>query len=610
MSVESPVPLARPVDGVVVVEDDSPDDLRVLESPSTVSLRRRPALVLAELLAVLGSPVVLFYVLQVEPYFRQNGLDPYMYLGYSQEPGDLINRYGLTYYSVRFGLLWPIEITTKLFGVTGGFFVMRWALAVVSGGSVYLLFRKYGNRWLGFAAMTLYLASPVLLRALMTSYSDTTGVPYLTAAAAAMLLSTTMPVTWRRHLLLVWSGCLFGLAIHSNPFLLVLSGCMVFGWSVCVLTLRRWRLVVDWLWLGAGVGLVSLAGVVVYWVRFDRPNIFAPSIDAITSLSGQNGEAFRSTTGLWESYQLQLYLGPLVLAAWAATLWRRGRRPERAELATMAMLVLFSVFFLYHQFIGGSTTLETYYYSSYLWPVVALAAGFVVVALFQATTSTRLAALFAVTVVALPLARNLFWRDLSLTRWPWVPVAIAVTCVLALVLRPSGLRAYATATVFASSSFLLMLAGPRVLAPGSLFHPAYDAAIGNQDWSGLDTYKLTYDLMGFTPDLSQRDGTLLFWYNSTIYPWVGSVHGAFVAFSSSIDAGSPQGMPYLDDWRIAHLWDEKARRLELLGTTQAEIDEATAALRARGVPIDRMQDAELTSGPYALYVRLLTVHQP
>src|SRR4051812_7101802 len=132
MSVESPVPVARPADGIVIVEHDSPDDLVVVEPAVTSSQRRRPGLVFAELLAVLGSPVVLFYVLQVEPYFRQNGLDPYMYLGYSQEPGDLINRYGMTYYSVRFGLLWPIEMTTKLFGVTGGFFVMRWALAVVS----------------------------------------------------------------------------------------------------------------------------------------------------------------------------------------------------------------------------------------------------------------------------------------------------------------------------------------------------------------------------------------------------------------------------------------------------------------------------------------------
>ena len=53
------------------------------------------------MLAVL--PIALTVLLGAEPFFEHNGVDSFIYLGYTENGPDLVDRYGYTYYAVRFG---------------------------------------------------------------------------------------------------------------------------------------------------------------------------------------------------------------------------------------------------------------------------------------------------------------------------------------------------------------------------------------------------------------------------------------------------------------------------------------------------------------------------
>jgi len=127
----------------------------------------------AEWLALLASPVAAFWLFGVEPFFRQNGVDPFIYIGYAWDGQDLWARYGPTYYAVRFALLLPIRLTTALFGVEGGYFVLRYLLAAAAAVALYLPLRKLAVRPAGWLGVVLVLWSPIFLRALMTTYATT-----------------------------------------------------------------------------------------------------------------------------------------------------------------------------------------------------------------------------------------------------------------------------------------------------------------------------------------------------------------------------------------------------------------------------------------------------
>src|SRR5690606_118141 len=182
---------------------------------------------------------------------------------------------------------------SELFGLTGGYFVLRYFLALLAGGAVYLVFRRLAGRGTAALGYTLFLTSPMAIRALTTSYSDTTGVPYLTAAIAGLLLGNGSERRW------AWmsaSGVLFGLAIHSNPFNAGLSAIAVGVWALTEAWSRRSGVLVDLGILAGGVVVVTVAGMAYYEWRYGTGNILQPSIDAARNYSGEAGDAFRAPT--------------------------------------------------------------------------------------------------------------------------------------------------------------------------------------------------------------------------------------------------------------------------------------------------------------------------
>src|SRR5438874_1372200 len=60
-----------------------------------------------EVSALLLLPLLAFWVMRFVPINQEQFIDPYVYTGYIHNFRDLIARFDVTYYSVRFGLILP-----------------------------------------------------------------------------------------------------------------------------------------------------------------------------------------------------------------------------------------------------------------------------------------------------------------------------------------------------------------------------------------------------------------------------------------------------------------------------------------------------------------------
>lgn len=581
--------------------------------------RRRLLPLGAELGGILALPPVLYLLLRVEPFFRQTGVDPFIYLGYAFDQRNLIDRYGLTYYSVRFALIEPIDLTTRLFGTVGGYFVLRYALALLAGGSIYAFFRRTHGRGTAALGLVLVLTSPVFLRALMTAYSDTVAVPYLIGALVLLLWTTTDHADQAgRTLRMAGTGLLLGLAVHANPFNVATGAILVFSFACTEVARRRRRLLVDLAWIALMIGVVTLLGVAYYGWRFGSPDIFRPSIDAADTYSGSAGDLFRSPDYGWLRYRFHLYVPPLVLACWFVLRARRLRTISRGEATAVLSLATTLVFFCYYEFVRRGTALEIYYYTSYLiGPVVITLTYTVAAALERHREHERLAAACAAVVVAVPVLRNVAWRGFELDLWPAVPILVLLCVATALAARGRTAVPGRATSVVASATLLtvctaLVLGAPRdpggSAAEGFRADPRYDAAIGNADGSGLDWYRLTHDLVRQTPDLASSEGHVLFWFSDGSAT-ISAIQSAFLWRQSALMSTGP-GMPFLDDWRIARLQEQRARWLVTLGTSRAEVDAGVDALRARGVVIVATDDFVLRAGREVIHGTTVTLQPP
>jgi hypothetical protein len=604
---------------MIEVEHPPAGDLDVARRQSRAGrVRNRLAV---ELAAVVISPFALFTMLRAEPFSRQNGIDPFIYLGYSFDQKNLFARYGPTYYGVRFGLLFPIKITTRLFGTVGGYYVLRYALALLAAGTVYAALRRTHGRGTAALGGVLLLTSPMFLRALMTAYSDTTGVPYLTASLALVVLTVGMPPSRARTVALGAVGLLVALAAHSNPVNVAVGGIVVFCATAVELPRRRWRTAGDLAALALPAVLVTAAAAGYYEWRFGTGNIAKPSIDAIHAYSGANGESFLAPTNDWLWYRFHLYIAPLTLASWVILRARHRRDVTSGELVVMGSLVLTYALLVVQQFGMRNASLEVYFYTSSLTGPMVLALVFTIAAALRRNPAReQITAALAALAVLLPLVRNIAWPDFEFDFGPWVPllVLLCLGAVTLVAVRGPGLAAAPTtfaataavALVVVNTAFLFGAPRNPPLTDGQTFRfdPHFESALGNPDYSGLDWYKLTHDLVRQTPDLASDEGTVLFWYPDSDNI-INSLQSAFLWRQSALMSTGP-GMPFLDDWRINRLVEQRARWLVTLAERPASLDEGLAALRARDVKVLRVEPFQLRSGKVVIYGATLVLDPP
>jgi 4-amino-4-deoxy-L-arabinose transferase-like glycosyltransferase len=600
-----------------------------LREPSPAGAPARPAVAWAGWLEALGvalSPAVAALVLRLRLMAPSDLPDPAMHTIYIVDPSQVFTRYAHVYAhtarlreSARAGFLVPARLAYLAFGALPGFFVLRYVLALIAVGPVYLLLRRLYGRPAGVVGILVVLSSPVLVTAWGTDYPDSAVVSY--AAGAIACLAMPCSQRWRRGWL-VAAGVLLTVALWSHGVAVPLVAATLAGYLGVRLVRDRAGLPGD-LALLAGVAVaVTVVLAVGSWVLIGNANFIATTWQAYRYLSQPSQVVlWHSANWRWAPYVAYLLVPPAVLCGFTVAVIRRGRAVATPVLLVGVIGATQLVVYVWLQFFGTVQTLEEHYFSSTLWAAVCLAFAITVAELARPLSDRPLARwLPAAVLLAVPLG---YEADPHVPSFGWAPLgallaagvvaaAVAARCCGRL-RRP---RAVATAALglalvaFAGASLVLTVAPipAHQALPGTVADddppPAYASALGGSWMTYADSYRIATALPLFVGPAAYRGEQVLIWFPLSGNPetfveaadeYAGMFHGWFNTLPSS-----PPDLTAADR---AMLRARRPAELLLYGTSGASFP---AALRNLGHYRPALVRATvLRSGALVLHVWLI-----
>lgn len=553
---------------------------------------------IGELVFLALSPGLAFWVMHFTPVAPPGFLDPFVYTGYINNFDDLLQRYGLTYYSVRFGLILPAQLMVSLFGPLSGYFALRYAYALVAGVPFYVLVRQRFGRPAAIATFSLLLTSPYFARAVLWDHPDASGVPFLFAAISLFLIEHR-----RRLILDAGAGLSAGLAIHSNVFVAAPMGIFLASYAGLWLF---WRLgagaiVRRVLVLVAGVTAVTALGAAFYWWRFAVTDIFSITIDMSLGLIGGGMATWRTPGVSWVT-RAWAVLAPIFLCA-MALLALSGSRVKFLDAAVWISAAAVTAFFYLVQFGLNGNSLELFYYFSYLLPFVFLLLAMIVGSLWDnaAAWTSRIGALLLLSGAIGPwvlfslgmLAAHQMRFDQHVAF-----VGVAVIFILFWRLVP---RYRAVTSLCATAALGVMLFSSFATTP-------YVGTIGNrlrQAQPELDVYRVSLQFIEHVPKSTLRPGAVGFWYsNEPAKNSMQSVQSTYLWGFSKVQ-GQGRGLPFLEPPEFDRLRRMGLRWLVLLAEKRGDLARGREALRQSDIEHVVVDSHILSTATYALYFELL-----
>ncbi len=566
---------------------------RILAASRTGS-RRWP--LAAEGGAVVASPLVAFFVLRIRAMAPVWLPDPSMHTIYIVDPRDMFTRYTAAFAptarlreGAQAGFLVLARLCYLAFGALGGFFAMRYLLALVAIVPAYVLCRRLYGIPAGAVAIIALLSSPVVITAWGTDYPDSAAVSYIAGAVACL----AMPGRERfRPAWLGLAGLLFTLAVWSHGMGAVLAiTALVVYMALCLWRDRR-HLLRDAAFL-TGVGLlVTLLLMVASGLVLGQFDFIIPTIKAAEYLNEPSQTSqWHSSSWRWAPYLAYLLVPPSLIAAFFVTFSKRlSSIPTPQLFVGLACAAQFAVF-SYLQFFNHVQTLEMHYFSATLWGVISIALALTIAELTKPLSHRPLAGFLpAALLLAIPLA---YEADPNVPAFGWWPAGaglaalpVAAAVALRLVSRsgshaaiPLGLRLATMTTVVAVAGSLLVLtvapSPPHARPPGVVRDPpsTYASALGGNATLLIDWYQVTTELPSFVGNATYKGEQLMMWGpvgpESPLVEPEGMYHDGFDSLA--------RGFPHLSRLDLARLEARRPAELLLLNVTAPGF---TAALRA------------------------------
>lgn len=313
-------------------------------------------------------PPLLFFTFRPEVFgLLPNALDPVFYTGYAINLPNVILASGQEHYFVsRWTVYLPTRWLSELMGIDAARLAVRWAWTTLIAAAI-LNFSPV-KRWSVRLAVTIaVLIMPMYARPLFTDYTESTFVPAITLV---LLLSLWGPLRLWVHAAI---GVLAAIASIANPVAVLYLGPPV------MLYLHR-----NYKEKSTGQAAlailtsslsVALAGLLYFRAQYDLPNIYAPTLLAVTR--GFPRDPILSPTTEWLLYYSWVYIPPFLLLL--VSLLLAARRPKGAprptpmpRYATLALAAMVSVQWVDQLVRGGGSLELSYYWSPSFAVVVAL----------------------------------------------------------------------------------------------------------------------------------------------------------------------------------------------------------------------------------------------
>ena len=547
------------------------------------------------------APLLAFWAMDFVSFYQNHMIDPYVYTGYIHNFKDLVDRYGLTYYAVRFGFILPARALVALFGAEAGYLVLRYLLTLVAGLPLYTVVKRYWGLPLAAGTYSVLVTSPYFARTLLWDYPDATGMPFLCAALCLMLLEGRRGWFWDA----MAGGCA-AMALHSNFFIVAPLG--VFG-GLYILLWLLWHRGVARLarraacFLG-GVIVITGLGVCYYGITLGTWNIFGPTLNISLWLAHEGMKLWRQAGFAWLGRQYAV-LTPALLSVFALVGWG-WRRPAFHDAAIWVSASGIGGFFYLHQFVLQADTLELFYYFSYALPAVFL--------------------LLAMTLHGLVARLALPGRWLAVAHFaagaitPWLLYAQG-----SLTAATSNLRAFLALVAVAAVLLALATHGrgwarrgravTAALALGLMFaasfatsvYPGTIRAQRPPDYQEEDVYRVALQFMQAIPPWQVRPGLLRFWYsNVPVANPMGSIQSTYLWGYSKLQ-GDDLGLPYLGEAQLQVLRAPELKWLVMMSETEAQLQLGLDALTRAQVAYRPVSQQTLVAGSYRLFVQQLEI---
>lgn len=188
----------------------------------------------------LGLPLLVVWLVP-SSLNQADHLDPSLYSALMHNYGELLQRFGPTYYANRIAHIFPATLFLSLFGDEVGYFLHHVALLALIISAVYMLVRRFLGTHVATIAALVTALGPWPLRSFLYDYVEGTAIAYLLAGFA---FATTAP---HRKWASIVAGAFFALAVNVYSIQLAYGGAFFFAWLVLVN--ESWRHVVHRMFL-------------------------------------------------------------------------------------------------------------------------------------------------------------------------------------------------------------------------------------------------------------------------------------------------------------------------------------------------------------------------
>jgi len=327
-----------------------------------------------EALLVLSLPLIL--VLTLPNMLLQAGmLDPYVYTGYIHHYGELLQRYGRTYYSTRIAFIFPDMVVVRMLGDEWGYLAIRYVILTAGTAAVYGIARRFYSTNVAIVVGIFFLFSPWTVRSVAYDHYDGFATIYLLLALYFLLVP-------KRHVLVAGAsaGCAFAFAVNCNMFVLAVGGLFFPSWLILQKE-RGWsRGLVSMLSILGGFAATEIVLGVVSYFYFPQFGFFIESAALTEATAMFHGQAANWYIPIWPYlrsgyyHMLMVVFAEIWILLYILVSYWRGIQVLQKKLTTAATVYLGAiiVFFLIQHIVLRSGLLTLTYYQSYFIPAFFL----------------------------------------------------------------------------------------------------------------------------------------------------------------------------------------------------------------------------------------------
>lgn len=561
-------------------------------TPGQRTQRWRPGYYAA--LAILLGPILTVLVLRLPLINQLNYADAWFYSAYAWAPKHEFAVFGWNYFSVRFPAILAIGIFQRAFGTTTGYVLLRYLLAVASGGSLYLCARRFAQMRVALIGVLLLYLNPFFVRMLLWDY---VGFMEVTAG----LIGVTLWY-WSDGRRPVWSllpGIALACAVFSNALIATaliallavealaavrggIPQIVIFAKRVCAMAVAA-----------TGVFAIGYLSYLEILGSLSPAELVRPTIKFLGE-SEQQSRQYVQPISTWLFHEPRVWAPIVVSVALVATLRRRilGRDiPARvAQLCVGYTAMLWA-----YRLLFTSSVVETWW--GYSVVVVAMAPGIaLLVAEFArgSRTSRRWALLstgaVVLAVVLVRLGPGHAWKMYNALATHEglliVVIAVALACALLVGIVRPGVRG--PALVVLAVGVGVMLYAPSVLdgrGTTGIF-----VTSGSEEWKSYPAGKKLLDVIQKYDNPSHR---VFLWYSGLLGPvsvaWVDLPQTGdtlnVVGASESLAAVTPLGRARLQQPNVDYVM--------VLAPRSSELTTARTALDGAGFPTNIVRSGDL-----------------